>query len=179
MRLFHVSDHAGIERFDPRPIAGTAAVDGLAVWAVDEVHLPHYLLPRDCPRVCFATNDVTSEQDRHIYLSQTMERRVVAVEWEWLLHIQKSTLFVYELPPDSFELIDWCAGYFISREPVVPVSVVIVEDVLAELSKRDVELRLKTELWGLHDSLAKSTLDFSMIRMRNAHPRMGIHSIQR
>ena len=49
-RLFHVSEDAGIARFDPRPSPSTdAGVIGTAVWALSEPFLPNYLLPRDCP----------------------------------------------------------------------------------------------------------------------------------
>jgi hypothetical protein len=43
--------------------------------------------------------------------------------------------------------------------------------VLHALRSRRVELRLMPNLWSLHDAVASSTLQFSMIRMRNAAPR--------
>ena len=47
--LFHVSEEAGIRRFEPRPGA-----DGQPrVWAITDARLHNYLLPRDCPRVTF------------------------------------------------------------------------------------------------------------------------------
>ena len=60
-RLFHVSEDAGIQRFDPRPSPSTdAGVIGTAVWALAEPFLPNYLLPRDCPRICFRASERTT-----------------------------------------------------------------------------------------------------------------------
>jgi len=44
-------------------------------------------------------------------------------------------------------------------------------DALAELTHRDVELRVTPSLWPLRDAVVASTLQFSLIRMRNATPR--------
>jgi hypothetical protein len=45
-----------------------------------------------------------------------------------------------------------------------------VDDVVSELHRRGVDLRIVTNLWPLRDSVLESTLLFSMIRMRNALP---------
>jgi hypothetical protein len=47
--------------------------------------------------------------------------------------------------------------------------------VLQALTARGVEVRILPSLWSLHDAVAKSTLQFSMIRMRNARPRPSVH----
>ncbi|HWF43767.1 MAG TPA: hypothetical protein VG537_03905 [Candidatus Kapabacteria bacterium] len=167
-QLYHVSDSAGIDRFDPRPASNNSSVVGDAVWAVDEEHLPNYLFPRDCPRVCFARNSTTTIEDESQFLQYSNDGRIIAVEWEWQRRICSSVLYIYELPSDSFNLIDANAGYFISRDPVAPLSVSIVDDLLAEMQQRRIELRFTADLWKLHDAVAKSSLEFSMIRMRNA-----------
>ena len=167
-RLYHVSDRAGIERFDPRPASNNSAVVGDAVWAVDEEHLPNYLLHRDCPRICFARNATTTIEDEAQFLRYSNDGRIIAVEWEWQNRIRSSVLYIYELSPDSFDLIDANAGYYISRDTVTPLSISVVDDLLAEMKRRKVELRFMTDLWKLHDAVAKSSLEFSMIRIRNA-----------
>ncbi len=173
MRLFHVSDNPEIEIFNPRqvPSQPDSRLQGKVVWAVDEEHLPHYLLPRDCPRVCFARNDTSSAQDVARYLADPPQSRVIAVEWDWLENIRAAELSVYEFPVETFKLIDTCAGYFISQDSVVPLSVHHVSDAMAELRGYGVELRFMHDLWRLHDNVASSSLDFSMIRMRNAKKR--------
>ena len=75
------------------------------------------------------------------------------------------------MPPDSFERLDACAGYFVSRKTVVPSGVEVIHDPLSELLRRGVELRVLPSLWSLRDAVVASSLQFSLIRMRNAGPR--------
>jgi 8-oxo-dGTP pyrophosphatase MutT (NUDIX family) len=75
------------------------------------------------------------------------------------------------MPPETFECIDEGAGYFVSREPVIPLRVEAVNDPMIELLKWDVELRFLPDLWRLRDAVVASTLQYSIIRMRNAQPR--------
>jgi hypothetical protein len=46
-----------------------------------------------------------------------------------------------------------------------------IDDLLAELISHNVELRVMPSLWKLHDAVVDSSLQFSIIRMRNAQPR--------
>jgi hypothetical protein len=55
--------------------------------------------------------------------------------------------------------------------PVVPARVELLDDLILELLRRGVELRLIPDLWPLRDAVVASTLLFSLIRMRNAQPR--------
>jgi hypothetical protein len=87
-----------------------------------------------------------------------------------LERLRRCRLYCYHLPPETFECFDECAGYFVSRLPVVPAFVEVFYDPIAELLKRGVELRFVPNLWFLHDTVAASTLRFSLIRMRNALP---------
>ena len=45
------------------------------------------------------------------------------------------------------------------------------------LLARNVELRIMPELWKLHDGIAASSMQFSIIRMRNAQPRSSSYDI--
>ena len=59
-RLYHVSETAGLQDFEPRPDrAGNATV-----WAITDARLHNYLLPRDCPRVTFFALPTTTDDDR-------------------------------------------------------------------------------------------------------------------
>jgi hypothetical protein len=53
----------------------------------------------------------------------------------------------------------------------MPVGCTVVPDVLAELARRAIELRVLSSLWPLREAVVASTLGFSIIRMRNAQPR--------
>jgi hypothetical protein len=164
--LFHISEEPDIERFVPRPSQYTTDP---VVWAISAERLCNYLLPRDCPRVTYYADKNTSADDRVRFLGNS--RAVVAVEDLWLNSLKSCRLYCYHLPETTFKCIDDCAGYFVSRVPVAPQRVEVFENVIEELLKRGVELRLLSNLWSLRDAVVASTLQFSMIRMRNASPR--------
>lgn len=164
--MFHVSEEAGIERFEPRPSEYTSQA---VVWALDAEHLHNYLVPRDCPRVTFYAGCQTAAADVEKFPGSSPV--VVAVESTWLERLRSCRLYCYHLPPETFECIDECAGYFVSKVSVVPVRVEIFADPMAELLRRGVELRFVPSLWPLRDRVVASSLQFSLLRMRNALPR--------
>jgi hypothetical protein len=65
-------------------------------------------------------------------------------------------------------MIDECAGYYISYKSAAPLSVTLVDDIMAELLSRNVEVRFTPSLIQLADDISRSSLNFSNIRMRNA-----------
>jgi hypothetical protein len=163
--LFHISEEPGILQFDPRP--STARAEPV-VWALDGARLRNYLVPRECPRVTYYAGPETTTADRSRFLRSS--DAVVAIESTWLERVRQCRLFCYHLPEDTFECVDECAGYFVSRAPVSPVRVEVLDDVVSELRCRRVDLRIVTNLWPLRDAVVGSTLLFSLIRMRNAVP---------
>ena len=169
MRLYHISDEAAIEVFQPRP-SENPAIPGNVVWAMDAEHLPNYLFPRDCPRVTFRACENTSVEDIDRLLGGTSARVVIAVETAWLRTIRDTRLYVYEFLPEGFALADEIAGYYVSRAPVVPVCEREVGDLLSKITSHDVELRVMPSLWKLREAVIHSTLAYSIIRMRNAQP---------
>ena len=164
--LFHLSEESGITRFEPRvsEVAGEPVV-----WAIDAERLRNYLVPRDCPRVTYYAGRETTPSDVERFLGSSPA--VVAVESDWLGRLRSCRLYCYHLPPETFECLDECAGYFVSRMAVVPARVEVFDDLLAELLGRGVELRFVPNLWPLRDAVVASSLEFSLIRMRNARPR--------
>ncbi len=62
-------------------------------------------------------------------------------------------------------------GYTISRQRVTPLAMRTIDNMLLELAGHDVEIRIQPSLWPLYDAVVNSSLQFSMIRMRNAVPR--------
>jgi hypothetical protein len=164
--LFHVSEEPGIERFEPRP---SQNADEPVVWAIDTDRLCNYLLPRECPRVTYYAGRETTAADVEQFLGSSPA--VIAVESAWLERLRSCRLYCYHLPPQTFTCMDECAGYFVSRRPVVPTQVQVVDDLLVALLGRGVELRFVPNLWPLRDAVVSSTLRFSLIRMRNALPR--------
>lgn len=164
--LFHVSEESGIREFEPR--TSEYAIEPV-VWAIDASRLRNYLLPRDCPRVTYAAGRATTPRDVERFLGSSAA--VVAIEQAWLERVGSCRLYCYHLPPTTFECVDEGAGYFVSRVPVRPACVEVIDDPLAELMTRGVDLRIVPNLWPLRDAVVDSSLQFSMIRMRNARPR--------
>lgn len=164
--LYHLSEQCGISRFEPRP---SRHMGEPVVWAVDEARLRNYLVPRDCPRVTFYAGPETTPEEVVCFLGGSPA--VVAVESAWLGRLRSCHLYCYHLPGETFECIDECAGYYVSRQAVVPARVEVFDDLLAALLGRGVELRFLPDLWALRDAVVGSTLQFSIIRMQNARPR--------
>jgi hypothetical protein len=54
---------------------------------------------------------------------------------------------------------------------VKPVFVDRIDDPVPAILQRGVELRVLPNLWSLRDAVVESTLEFSIIRWRNALPR--------
>jgi len=119
--------------------------------------------------VTFYAGPHTTSADKERFLGASAA--VVAVEQDWLKRVQSSRLYCYHLPPQTFECVDECAGYFVSRESVLPARIEVLEDPVVELQRREAELRVLSNLWPLRDGVVASSLQFSIIRMWNARPR--------
>lgn len=170
--FFHFSEDPTIRRFEPRPRPTDPDAPPI-VWAIGAEHAPHYYFPRDCPRVCFWARSDSSLADVARFLGQTTAREVIAIESGWLDRVRNACLYVYQLPADGFTLVDGPAGYYGSTEAVRPLSVEPIGDLLGRLVASGVELRITPSLWPLRHALVAATLDFSMIRLRNATPEPG------
>jgi hypothetical protein len=164
--LFHVSEDSDIRRFEPRP---SVYSPDAVVWAITAARLCNYLVPRDCPRVTFYGGAQSRDADIERFLGSSTA--VVAIESGWLERVRSARLYCYEMPSAGFDCFDACAGYFVSRTPVVPSRVEGISDPLGELVRRGVEVRILQSLWSLRDAVAASSLPFSFIRMCNAIPR--------
>lgn len=164
MRLFHVSDNAGIARFEPR-----VAADGESkVWAIEQRTIANYLLPRDCPRVCARPRSDTTLTDAALLEGASV---LIAIEAAWLNRVQAAELQLYEMPLAGFTLEDRTAGYWTSPMAIVPMGSSTLADLPTRIAEAGARLVALPSLWPLHDRIAASSLDFSMIRMRNAAPR--------
>ncbi|MDQ3822669.1 MAG: hypothetical protein M3321_05455 [Actinomycetota bacterium] len=166
--LWHVSEDAAISRFEPHR-ASFATTDEPLVWAVDTRHLPLFWFPRDCPRGTFWAGPDTSAEDAERFLLGTPSR-VHATEAGWLETIRSARVVAYRLPEEPFDPHDAVGGYWISREPVEPLELVELGDLLRRHADAGVELRIVPNLAALWSRVIASTLEFSGIRLRNASP---------
>jgi len=165
--LWHVSENPSIELFEPH-ISATAQSDAPWVWAVDTRHLPFFWFPRECPRGTFWTARTTVGEDAALLLGSP---RVHVIEAGWLDRVRESRVVAYRLPGESFVPHPEVGGYWLSAEPVVPLGVVELGDLLGLHAGSGIELRIVPSLWPLWDRVVGSTLEYSGIRLHNARPR--------
>jgi hypothetical protein len=167
MRLFHISEKPNIREFVPQL---SKRKDKKLVWAITEDKLSHYLLPRDCPRVTFFPKDNSDPVDIKRLMGYTDAKVIIAIEKKWIPIIQGTIIYKYEFRTWDFVLDDKNAGYYITEKPQKPIAITIIDNILKELLKYDVELRIMPSLWKIREEVIKSTLNFSIIRMQNATP---------
>lgn len=169
MKLYHVSEEPGIEVFEPRPSPQAfERLKGNVVFAVSDEMLHNYLLPRDCPRVTYYANADSLKADIDKYIGNTDKKFIINVEEHWIDRINITKMYLYEMPFESFELLDEGAGYYVSYKTIKPGNMFTIINLIAELEKRNAELRVLSSLKQLTQEISCSSLQFSIIRMRNA-----------
>jgi hypothetical protein len=166
LRLWHASDDPNIEIFRPHR-APTALIEDELVWAVDDAHVPAYWFPRDCPRATFWIASKTSRAD---IAWMNGAQRAHAIEWAWWERFRAATVHLYRMPPTTFTVHNAGAGYYVSRDAVVPLERLTIDDLVQQHADAGIELRVVNDLWPLWDHVVGSTLEFSGIRLRNARP---------
>jgi hypothetical protein len=171
--IWHVSEDGSIGRFEPH-VARTSSENEPLVWAVDTRHLPLYWFPRDCPRATFWAGDDTAGDDVERFLTGDRSRRTHAIEASWLEPMRVTRVFAYRLPPDPFEPYPDAGGYWVSREPVEPIELVELGDLIGRHARAAIELRIVPQLMPLWERVVDSTLEFSGIRLRNLEPQPGL-----
>lgn len=170
MFFYHFSEDPAITSFVPRkPISYPDHPP--CVWAIDDWHSPLYFFPRECPRVAFWKSPNSKRKDTQRFLVGSEAKMVIAIESGWLQDMKKVKLYRYTFAPESFSCFDENAGYYTSREKVVPLTIEPVGDLIEKLLDCDVELRITPTLIPLHEAIAASSLNYSMIRMKNANLR--------
>lgn len=161
MRLFHVSEESDIKVFKPRKPSRTDIDQSKGlVWAITEECLPNFLTPRNCPRVCYHSDDFSEY--------------VVAIEKGWLDRLKNTTLYLYEFELKNFMLQDEIAGYYVSSRDETPIRQYILSDLPAELKKRNVKLLVMDNLIEYGEEVRKTQTNWSLCRMRYAKGKSGM-----
>jgi hypothetical protein len=168
--LFHFSEDPDIKLFIPH-VAPSSSEKEPYVWALDEEHAPSYWFPRDCPRACCWATSSESLPAATPLFGLSGSRRMHAIEEAWLERIRYCRLFAYEFDPEPFQPKITDAGYWVTSEKVVPLSVSPVGDLLSRHAQARIELRIVKNLWPIIDAIIASGLEFSIIRKANAKPR--------
>ena len=173
MKLYHFSEEPDITSFVPRAVRqpsprgeGGEWLNGPLVWAVTGERQAAYLFPRDCPRILLWLTPHTTSADRDRWWGSRTCRMIANVEWAWLPRLSGGVVYRYELPVETFEAVDgdW---QWVSRETVRPTNVERLDDLLGELEREQVELRVMHRLAALR-GVWDTTLHASGIRLRNA-----------
>ncbi|MCF6138992.1 DUF6886 family protein [Pseudalkalibacillus berkeleyi] len=162
---FHYSEDATIKRFEPR-LSPSFPDEPPMVWAIDETHRPLYYFPRQCPRIAYWKGGGTTEQDVEAFQLNT--RMVIVIEADWFYRLEDVALYQYTFSAQSFSCFDENAGYYTSRSIVEPRRVDRLNSLTKMLLNEGVELRLVPTLHKVKEEVLGSTLNFSMIRLRNA-----------
>jgi hypothetical protein len=169
--VLHFSEDPTIREFAPH-VAATSADPEPVVWAVDASRAPDYWFPRQCPRAMAWVTDDTTEADRLTILGPHT-RRVHLIEYGWLERLQTVELYAYAF--DAADFVPHPADpphAHVARRAVRPLGPPErVGDLLVLHEQAGIELRLTDSLWPWWDAVITSTVGFSGIRLRNAHPR--------
>ena len=165
--LYHFSEDPSIERFVPRT-ARTGPSEEALVWAIDALHSHLYYFPRDCPRVIISKSSRTSAEDAGAFFGRTTATVIAAIESRWLDRLRNTTIYRYTLPADGFVLRKEGPGYWVSKHETRPIDVEPIPDLMAALIGAGVELRIMPSLVPLRDAAVASTVEFDIIRWRNA-----------
>ena len=165
--LYHFSEDPSIERFVPRRLK-VGPSDEELVWAIDCAHCHQFYFPRDCPRVVISNSPDISAEDAETFFGHTTAPIVAAIESHWLERLLNTTIYRYTLPAQGFELRNESAGYWVSEREIRVVDVESIPNLLQALVDAGVELRIMPSLVLLRDAVIESTVNFDIIRWRNA-----------
>lgn len=165
-RLFHLSDDFEINEFRPRPVRKEVWGDLKdSVWTVNQEKLQNFMLPRNCPRVCWRLNAETSGEDKEYFESFGDQQSLIFVQKEYIDMVNHGKLMMYEFNNDNFYLVDDCAGYYVSHEVEVPTQRIMITDLNEWLDNLNAKLIYVDDLREYASESVRRTYDFSNIRM--------------
>ena len=96
--------------------------------------------------------------------------RVHIVETGWVDRMQAARVYAYRLAEESFAPDEEVGGYWLSRDTVLPIDVVQLDDLVERHRSAAIELRTLDNLWPMWSRVVGSSLEFSGIRLHNALP---------
>lgn len=171
MRLYHFSDEAGIELFEPRPVRmpmerknGQDWLNGALVWAIDAAHQFLYFFPRECPRILLWPMPASTQADIDAWLQGS--KTVAFIERAWLEPLEAATIHRYALATDGFEPLG-DVGMHVARHAVRPMAVEALTALPERLTELGVELRVIDDLRPMQP-VWDTSLHASGLRLRNA-----------
>jgi hypothetical protein len=165
--MYHVSENK-IEVFYPRKSPLDAPIHGDFVWAIGEKLLHNYVLPRDCPRVCYYPKTFSQMLSYSCMFNLDKKPFVVAVPQYMFDTILNTKLYIHQFAPFNFKLIDEIANYYVSAQIETCINIFEINNILAYFDHNPfVELKFIKDLEELKNVVIKSDLNFSIIRWKN------------
>jgi hypothetical protein len=168
--LLHFSEDPDIKVFRPH-VPASSPDNPPMVWAVDEEHAPGFWFPRMAPRACCWSAGKPLTPIGRSLLDMGAGTRMHAIESVWLERMRACRMYVYRFDRAPFGLHNNDAGYYATKDTIVPLSVEPIGDLLDLHVAAGIELRIVPNLWPVIDAIVESGLEFSIIRKMNALPR--------
>ncbi|MEY5041245.1 MAG: hypothetical protein RLZZ414_793, partial [Bacteroidota bacterium] len=128
--MYHVSENK-IEVFYPRKSPLDAPIHGDFVWAIGEKLLHNYVLPRDCPRVCYYPKTFSQMLSYSCMFNLDKKPFVVAVPQYMFDTILNTKLYIHQFAPFNFKLIDEIANYYVSAQIETCINIFEINNILA------------------------------------------------
>ena len=135
-----------------------------ALWHVSENDSIRRFEPRD-----FWAESETTQVAVDRFLGGDRERRVHVVEPRWLEPMRTTHVLAYRMPEAPFVEND--DRFWISEEPIEPLELVELADLVERHEAAGIELRTEEDLPGFWNEVVGSSLGYSGIRLRNARMR--------
>ena len=160
-------------RIRPRPRQFAARARQARVASTPSLDLGPPLTSLRCCRLDRDTRHTVRRSDQFVQPRELLQfftggaTHVVTIDADWLDAAIDSSMTIYELPSEQFQLLDVSAGYWVSRVEVKPLNMLEVRRPLSEIVKRGVEVRVVPKLWDLREPVVRSTVDYSIIRMKD------------
>lgn len=105
------------------------------------------------------------------FFGHSRTSHIIAIETAWWYErVKKASIYRYSFMTDSFYSHSPEAGYYTSLDTVEPISVDRLDGLLERILELGIELRITPSLRHLQTDILSSTVNFSMIRMKNASP---------
>ena len=101
-----------------------------------------------------------------IFLDGDRSQRVHVVQPEWLDRMRTTQVVAYRMPEET--LVENEDRFWISTDPVEPLELVDLGDLVARHADAGIALRTEVDLLDLWDDVIRSSLGYSGIRLRNA-----------
>ena len=166
MPVYHFSEEPGIELFEPRTLPASPG-GAPCVWAVHPAAAWTYYFPRDCPRILAWPLPSTTPADIAEWSGEGPARPVACIEATWLARMSTTRLYQYAFDPGPFQRLAADPWMLVAHEPLVPIQVTPLGDLVQELADAGVELRVMPSLLPFRNAW-ETTMHISGIRLRNA-----------